>query len=265
MTQASNSRHPRIPTGKTTTYHYDVNGKLDKITDPRGHDTTITYWSNTKRVWKITRVTTATNDVDPTTTFSYNDGNAFTSCNEPNHDATMNTVVTDPNGHLTTYCFDRLDRPWKVVDAGGRTRSSSYTPTGDIETYTPATLATQGFNVTANYKTGINMVDTIVQQTGSSKNLVWGFSYDNAQHPFFPSATKDPQGNVTSYARDANGNVQTVSDPEGTTTINHDGAGKQVSSIVDGNGHTTTFTYGSAWQPQDDHPTAAARRDEHHL
>lgn len=85
--------------GKVTSYAYDGSRRLTEIADPRGNKTGITYDSS-RRVTSFTRVTDAAAGSGPTTRFAYATGDSR--CPS----GTSSTPVTDPNGNVTTYCWD---------------------------------------------------------------------------------------------------------------------------------------------------------------
>jgi uncharacterized protein RhaS with RHS repeats len=97
--------------GKITTFNYT--GKdLTSLTDPLGNVTTISYVTGDK----VNTITDAT--AQGKILFAY---------------SSTNTVVTDGNGHTTTYSYDtNTSHPSmisSVMDALGHSKSTSTTPT----------------------------------------------------------------------------------------------------------------------------------------
>src|SRR5260370_24205644 len=89
------------PNNKVTNYSYNSNLQMSQVKDPNGNVINFTYGTNYPQ--PLTRVSY----VDPScsggvcnTNFAYNSGAG--PCTSSG--IWMNTVVTDPNGHNTTYC-----------------------------------------------------------------------------------------------------------------------------------------------------------------
>ncbi|MCA1842332.1 MAG: DNRLRE domain-containing protein, partial [Actinobacteria bacterium] len=100
------------PAGKVTRYEYQAGGYLTKITDPNGNMTTFAYtrvafvsgtsgaFDNSLQLTSLTRVSDPLSGAGPTWRFDYS--------------TPWQTRLTDPNGHLTTYTFDRRGRVTQV-------------------------------------------------------------------------------------------------------------------------------------------------------
>jgi RHS repeat-associated protein len=233
------------PAGDTTDYTY-TNGRLTKVTDPMGKVTKITYETTYPyRVKTVKRVTDTSADTGPTTTFTYNSGGTCLT-NEGR------TVVTDPEGHNTIYCWEAGDRVVKVRDANNRNQSVTYNSNSEVNQYTSPSNATSGFNSSFESNDD-NSLRAITVQTGTGTQMTSTFDYDtSAGNPnpwkrFYPSTYTNEQGFTTSYGYDGNGNVHTVSDQTtGAITLEHDPAidpHRQLTSSTDGNGHTTEYRY----------------------
>jgi YD repeat-containing protein len=120
-------------------YSYDAGHHLTRIENPDGDFTTISY-DGQNRVTAVTRVTNTSNMTGSTTGFSYGTGQGCTNSSD------STTVVTDPDGNKTTYCFSASQNPLfevdQVIDARGHSRSLGYSPEGDVNKYTTATSQT---------------------------------------------------------------------------------------------------------------------------
>jgi RHS repeat-associated protein len=236
---------PGGATTDTTDYTY-TSGRLTKITDPKGNVTQITYESTYPyRVKTIKRVTASTSEPDPTTTFTYNSGGSCAT-NEGR------TVVTDPEGHNTIYCWETGDRVTKVRDANNRTRSTSYNSNSEVNSYTTPSYGT--LNVSASFVSNDdNSLRDITVPTGSGTQLTSHFGYDTPEdyahnfRRFYPASYTNEQGNTTSYGYDDKGNVKSVSDQaSGAITLDRDPAVDphgQITKATDGNGHSTNYRY----------------------
>jgi parallel beta-helix repeat protein/YD repeat-containing protein len=180
------------PAGDTTDYDY-TNGRLTKITDPKGSITKITYESGFPyRVKTIKRVTDTANDTGPTTTFTYNSSGSCTT-NEGR------TVVTDPEGHNTIYCWETGDRVVKVRDANLRTRSVGYNSNSEVNTYTSPSYATLNVSVSLNSNSDNSLTDITVP-TGSGTLMTSSFKYDPPETPRMPSGASTRPPTQTSRA-----------------------------------------------------------------
>src|SRR5207302_1555797 len=98
------------PDSHVTTLNYDGSNNIDQIVDPLGNKTNIVY-DGYNRVTSVTRVTNVVLSTGPTTSYSYQSPGG--SCPST---ATGQTVVTDPNGHDWTYCWDKELRVVRTID-----------------------------------------------------------------------------------------------------------------------------------------------------
>jgi RHS repeat-associated protein len=198
--------------GKQTQYAYDSTSKLlTEITDPRGNKTKITYDSQ-KRVATVKRVTDAVANTGPTTTYDYPSGIDTNVC--PN-DAWGQTNVTDPNGQVTKYCFDKQLKVTRVRDARGKSRNRQWSPNGDVTQLTSAAGQASNFTFDSDRRpteseqpaktsggTGLKSTNGYAH-TGASPAL--GGNTDPRYH--LPSTSTDTQGNQLTYGYDSKGNL----------------------------------------------------------
>jgi RHS repeat-associated protein len=220
------------PEGGLTNYYYDSYRDLVEILDPVGNATTFTYDSQF-RVASVTRVT-GKKGTGPTTSFSYGTGSGCAS-------GDTNTVVTDPDGNKTTYCYGQYDLQGKidkVIDALGHTRSKSYSSDADVQQYTSGS----GSVLNAQYNSD-NDLTNVQAPTGAS----WTLNYDTSgTNPYQPTSMVDPQGNTTSYQYDTNGNLNKITASNASTStaiqVDHNSNGT-VSDVIDANGNKTTYGY----------------------
>lgn len=207
------------PASKTTSYAY-TGYDLTKITDPVGNETRMVY--DTKhRVHSITYVTDTGAGTGPTTTFTYNTGN---------------TVVTDPNGHQTTYDYDAVARVTKIVDPLGNTSDTEYTLNSDRKQVTDARRGT----TTYTYDSKNNMTALGIP-SGGTTNIM----YTDSAHPYYPTERDDPVGNALKYTYDTKGNISKIQDGLATqNTLQYTYTTKgMVYQATDALGHVTTYTY----------------------
>jgi len=125
----------------TTQMVYDVAGNVAKTTDQRGHTTTFSYDS----MRQLTQ-TTAPAPLNYLTKFSYDPNGNLVKTERETGDALnpwqtttisytltgKKETVTDPQGHVTSYQYDQVDRLWKVTDAEGHTTEYLDDPSGRL-------------------------------------------------------------------------------------------------------------------------------------
>jgi RHS repeat-associated protein len=195
--------------GKTTMFDYS-NNDLTTITDPNGNVTAISYLTGDK----VSTITDATQQ--GTILFAYTSGN---------------TVVTDRNGHNTTYYIDTTnptnpDTIIKVTDAHGHNQKTTYDPNLDVTTYNDALNDQSIFSFDAN-----NRLNSAQDANGSATSYTYPSSGTNL---FYPLTQKDPQGHITSYAYDSNGNL--------TSATDNGSGGKGLHYVYNANGTIKSIT-----------------------
>jgi len=217
---------------------FSNNGTLTSITDRNGNTQTFTYSG--------ANLSTVTDSSSRTVGFAYDGANHLTAITDPAGNSyslsvgtTLNSVTqpdggtwqysydanaymltkTDPLGSTTTYTYDNQHRVVTSADPEGKTRSIAYPQTTDTVKST-----------------------TFTEKDGGT----WGYSYDT-QAGTLMSKT-DPQGGVTSYAYDANGNRTSTTNPDATTTsATYDNRGNMLTS-TDALGLTTSYAYNNFGQ-----------------
>jgi YD repeat-containing protein len=209
--------------GKITTFNYT--GKdLTSLTDPLGNVTTISYGSGDK----VNTITDAT--AQGKILFAYN---------------STNTVVTDGNGHTTTYTLDtNPSHPSmisSVMDALGHSKSTQYDANFDVNTYGDALSDTTTSTYSQDGKNNLNSV-----QDGTGASTSYTYPASGSSHLFYPLTQKDPQSHVTSYSYDSNGNLTSAIDTSTTKglryTYNSNGT---IATMTDADGNLTTYGYDS--------------------
>lgn len=217
------------PAGNKTTYGYDSSDDLTSITDPLGNQTTLTYNSS----YQVTSITLPTG---AKWTFAYHPDSS---------DAAGSTVVTDPNGHSTTYSYDVQGRVTKVVDPAGNATALAYTADGNVQQLTDASNNSTNYSFAnvASLPGGASLTGfTLPTGAGGS------FTYGDGACPFHPTAYTDPQGNTLDYGYDSHCNLTSVTD--GLASDNHYtfayNSNGTLASMTDAMGNVTTYGYDSA-------------------
>ena len=200
------------PLTRKVQYGYDANGYLSTITDPNGKVTSYTYDAN----GRMLTVTDANNHTFVNNTYNA-DGRVIEQRNAVNelwtftYDTTnRHTVATDPLGHTTTYNYDLSYRITAEADGLGYAESYAYD--------------------------GNNNRVAITDKNGHTTR----YSYDDRGNIL---TVTDPKGGVFSYTYDDMDNVLTSSDANvQTSTYTYDSHGNRLTS-TDPLNHTTTNTY----------------------
>ena len=228
--------------GGVTTYGYDPTyGYLTSVTTPAGRQITLdpTYSRLT-----LTQVSDIAHGTGPSTSFAYSGGAS------PGDDKT--DTVSDPDGHQSRYTISATrDEITKVSDANGHTRSTSYTPNGQVaslaDAMTGPNTTTFGYDPNDNL-TKITAPDTGTGAAGWSRS----YGYTDAAHPYQPTSQTDGQHNSTSYSYDSPGNTASVHSGPATLTAAYQGdpgtpscgaKPGELCSNTDANGHSTNYSY----------------------
>jgi RHS repeat-associated protein len=245
--------------GKTTSYAYDANNRLQTLTDPRGNALTFAY-DSAGRVTSVTRVVDGTTTNDVKTTYAYSGPTG--PCNSTDHKG--KTVVTDPRGNTTTYCWDSKSRVRLVEDAQSNQRDRTYTANDDVEDFTDTpsgtsnpgttqlTYDTSGSSPTNNLKGG---------DLPAGETFSLGYCGDSGlpscgggNDKYRPRKHIDTEGSDEFYGYDGSGNLTEVKDdattPNNKATLEYTNSTDDPSlpegllkSATDGEGHETTFEY----------------------
>ncbi|MGH9103700.1 MAG: LamG-like jellyroll fold domain-containing protein, partial [Acidimicrobiales bacterium] len=242
-------------------YGYDPSENLDQITDPDGHVTTLSYDSS-RRVSSITQVTDTSAMTGPTTAFTYSPGSASSP-------GSGQTVVTDPNGHYTTYSYDSFDRVSSVTNALGHSRSSTYTPNSDPQALTDAlsNVTTLSYD-NSNNLAAIQSPSLGAGQSGAATTYSYATPGSVSGGAYLPSSSTNPQGDCSAYTYDPSGNLATTygglapggsgncdgqsgsnastASYQGDSGVSCGARAGELCSQTDANGNVTTYGYDSS-------------------
>ncbi len=265
-------------TGGTWRFGYDGDHRMLTMTDPRGGVVTNTYDASgrvTAQVDALGRTTTLAFSGDPTTT-----GGGTTTVTDPRGNVTtqdyqelqMQSITravgtpaaatttysfdpftlevaskTDPNGHTTTYTYDRRGNLLSTTDPLGRTTSLSWTGLNEPASVTdPA-----GNSTTLSYDSAGNLTRTS-RTVDSSHTQTTSYGYGDTAHPGDVTSAVDPDGNTWTMTYDAAGDLTSRTDPLGdTTSYGYDGIGRRTSTVsargnvagADPAAYTTAYGY----------------------
>jgi RHS repeat-associated protein len=204
-------------------YSYDAVGDETgrTLTPAQGSSLTYSYGYDALR-----RLTTATNPVAPTTTYTLDaDGNV--------------TAISGYNGGLGafTYSFDKVGQLLTQTDAQNDTYSYNYDPAGNL------TQVTDPLNnvTTYNYDRQNNLLSVT-----NALNGVTSYSYNLAG---WQTSETDPLNTLTQYSYDSAGYVTAVTNPfNNQQTYSYDAA-NELTGETNFDGQQSTYSYNLAgWQ-----------------
>lgn len=261
--------------GKSVTFERDPEGRIIRITDPRGNAIAYSYDA-------AGDLTAVTDREAATTRFTYDASHGLLNIDDPrgiqpirndyddsgrlirhtdafgktielDHDLAAKTeVITDRLGNSRVLQYDERGNIIREVDEGGNETLRTFDgednllserdPLGNTTSFE---YDTAGNQVAVTDPLG-NKVETTFNSRGQvltitdAKGAVTRSTYD-AQGNLL--STTDAGGGTTSFTYDSRGNVLTESDAEGAvTTFEYDGVGN-LTRQVDALGNATTFTY----------------------
>ncbi|HEX5182072.1 MAG TPA: RHS repeat-associated core domain-containing protein [Allosphingosinicella sp.] len=202
---------------RTTSYTYDTNGRVTRITLPEGNYTNYTYDSRGNVTQTLTHAKTGSGLADITTSAVYPSSctNVLT-CNEP-------TSTTDARGNETDYTYD-------PTHGGVLTVTLPAPTTGAVRPQTRFTYTTiNGVHLPS----GTSQCQTTSSCAGTADEVKQSISYDS--YNLVPTSTSSGNGTgtltaTTSMTYDSIGNLSTVDGP------------------LSGTSDTTQYRYNSARQ-----------------
>ncbi len=223
--------------GHTTSYGYDSSDRLNRITDPEGGEIRIVY-DGENRVTSLTREMGATDFV---TAFAYTD-------NLPGA-GNDQTVVTDANGHRTTYRYDSGNRVTSVTNAKDQSEATTF----DTNSNVTEVMDAAGEATTFAYDTTRNNPTSASIPTGAQ----WTAAYDTGGAgliPYRPQSNTDPQRRTRTHQWNENGDLRQTTNQlasQNTTSVTYHDFGTtcagaqagQVCRTTNARGQTTGFSY----------------------
>jgi RHS repeat-associated protein len=241
--------------------------RLYSVRDPRGHETTFSYYGPTSAQlrWKLQ---TRTDRLGKTTSYAYDLTNRATTVTAPLSRVTKYaydtegkpTTITYPISSLQTGISWTTDRQVKTVtEPGGAHRDFTYNDNGYLTSVSDqlqhtTALAYQNVAVDANdvsgkWKTGrtvphISQLTKVTAPNGTATTTAGDFEWNFAYNPTgdLTSAT-DPQNFTTIYTPNADGTIASVKDANlHTTNFEYDASG-QANKVTDAKGQVTQLGY----------------------
>ena len=147
------------------------------------------------------------------------------------------TVVTDQNGHNTTYAYDSSSLQVNYVkDALAHVSAQSFnSSTYQVQSTTDALNKQTTYTYDSN-----NNLTSSTDPTGAKTQT----SYTPINQAYYPSMQTDAQGNVTTNTYDGSGNLLAQKDNTSGDTLAYTyNANGTIASQTDADGHTTSYSY----------------------
>jgi YD repeat-containing protein len=226
-------------------FQYDMtqgnkNVKLVKVTDPRGHATSLAHYSNPdddpKFKWNTK---TYTDRLGNPTTFAYTDPDGQAG-------STIQTVLTDAELHSTTYLMDGFGRPTQTTNAKNEVSKLGWDADNNVTRLEEANgaVSTWEFDQKTGYPTEIKDAE-VVKNGWPGTTLAYQTALGG--HIADLIAKQSPEGRRWTFGYDTEGDLTSVTDPIGnttpaagdyTTTYTYDTWGQRLTE-KDANGNTT--------------------------
>lgn len=154
------------------------------------------------------------------------------------------TLVIDPRRGGTVYSYNSEARVTDVTDQLGRSRKKTYTPAGNVASYTDSLSAV----TTLSYNTNdsLEKIQAPGSQAGATGTST-SFGYGDATHPYQPTSQTDPQGNQQGYKYDVAGNLDTTTNqlPSQNVSDRDYNANGTLKTRTDPRGKKTFYGYDS--------------------
>ncbi len=233
---------PRTDVSDVTSFTYDGNLNLTKITNAAGHEIEITARDSAGRPTTIEDP----NDVEIDLVYDSNGwldtatqapGTALEAVTDFDYDENGNlTQVTLPNGVTVQYTYDNAQRLTGIEDALGNTVTYTLNDAGNV-TKTEYKNATP--SLTYVHDATFDELARILTSVGAASQTA-SFAYDKNSNL---TTYTDPKTNATGYGYDALQRLRTVTDAlSGVTELGYD-AQDNLDSVEDQRNNTTTYTY----------------------
>ncbi|MGQ9610193.1 MAG: RHS repeat-associated core domain-containing protein [bacterium] len=258
FTRDSEGRITKItdPKGNTISYLYDFYGDLIKVTDQEGNTTTFTYNSEHSviDIYDPRGIRPARNEYD-------NDGRLIAHIDaegnriEYQHDInSRQEVIKDRLGNLTVYDYDDKGNVTRITNAYGHITLYTYDDKGNrlSETDALGNTTTYTYDAKGNLLTKTDPLGNVTQYTynGLGKVLEIRDAKGNRTVNTYDTkgnllSTTDPLGNTVNFERDTSGNATKITGPNGSQIIQNYNSSGHLISKTDVSGAVTNYTYDS--------------------
>ncbi|WP_351234465.1 DNRLRE domain-containing protein [Streptomyces sp. NPDC002133] len=242
LTDGDGSSQPKVFTFTYDDTQGNKNVKLEKVSDPRHHETSLAYYypqtgDDPKFHWSAK---TITDRLGGHTEFAYTDPDGTSG-------STIETKVTDAQDHVSTYVTDGYGRPTSTTNAKSQNTKLNWDADNNVTSLEEANGAVTTY--TYDPKTGYPLTQ---KNAEANKNgtAAATFTYTTGLNGYIADLfqKKSPEGRTWQFGYDTFGNLKTVTDPKGvatttagdyTTSYDYDAYG-QMTKVTDANGNPTT-------------------------
>ncbi|MEO6504009.1 MAG: RHS repeat-associated core domain-containing protein [Jatrophihabitantaceae bacterium] len=268
-------RSPRYYGDTTTTpspvvtNHYDSSDRIDWQTDQLGRKTSFDYTTIAGSTMVTdpkgnVRVDEYTSGLLTAVTRGYGTAQAATTYFRYDPATLGQTMVIDPNGHVTSAQFDSRGNPVSRTDALNRTSTFTYNALNEVTSTTePKQVNGWPITTTMTYDAAGNMLTTstpLLDSNGATTATATAtYHHDDATRPGDVTSVTDPNGNTSVSTYNAYGNLTSMTDAAGDkTTYGYDtGRGLRTSTVspkgnVSGGNpaaFTTSYAYDAYGKP----------------
>jgi len=228
---------------------YDAAGRRTSTTDPLSHTTSATYDSLGDRI-------TFRDERSVTTTFEYDEAGNLLSSSTPltgteesrvvrfthgdeEHPGDV-TAIVDPRGKTTELTYDAHGLLASVTDPLGDETTMSYDEAGNLEAVVSPRGNEAGGEAEAHTTSYVHDGAGLLTQATDPLGNVTRWAYDAAGNL---ESTTDPKEHVTSYGYDGADLLTSIERADETTLRRGYDADGNLTSATDGSGHATTYEY----------------------
>ncbi|MEV6630256.1 DNRLRE domain-containing protein [Actinoplanes sp. NPDC051470] len=232
------------PGEKPFGFYYDdtlLSPKLVRVDDPRGNGTTMGYHPASAGALLNGRTERVSDRNDKATAFTYRDPDGTTG-------SFIENVVTDANGHTSTYSIDGYGRPTLLTDAKNQKTELTWDADNNVRRMKEPNDAVTTW--VYDEKTGLPLE---IRDPEANKNN-WPaqkmeYRFGLKGHTAELTAKTSPEGRKHTFGYDQFGNLTSVTDPKGnatsedgdyTSSYTYDRWGQQLTS-TDANDNTTKY------------------------
>jgi RHS repeat-associated protein len=234
------------PDEKPFGFYYDdaqgmTNPKLIRVDDPRGHGTKVAYYPQSSGSLLRWRAQTVTDRADKATEFAYSDPDGSTG-------SFIQSVVTDANGHASTYKIDGFGRPTLLTNAKNQTTEMTWDADNNVRRMQEHNGAVTTWVYDENTGLPLEIRDPEANKNNTApQKLAYRFGLKG--HTAELTEKTSPEGRKFTFGYDNFGNLTSVTDPKGnatstagdyTSVYTYDTWGQQKTS-TDANDNTTKY------------------------
>ena len=225
--------------GYTTSLSYSA-GQLSQVTDPAGRSLTFTYAG--------TNITEISDPAGRTETFTYDSSGNLQTATDPRgekwtftYDANHRLLtMTDPRGGVTSNTYNSAGQVTQQTDPANRTTTWSYSGDNTSPTGGTTTVTDPLGNQTDYFYQNLDLV-SVTHAAGTALASTTTYAYDPITLGI--TSVTDPNGHVTKFTYDTQGNQLSATDPLGRATTATYNSLDEPLTTTDPSGITTTYTY----------------------